>query len=280
MLLGGTVTGTYESPKEWEQLLTASRFRAITAPFSCRTPRQETAEYCEIIRRHGVRIAEIGVWKNLLDPDPDRAAEAMEYAKGQLALGDELGIPCCVNIAGTTGDAGWDDADPDNYSAETYDRIVSQVREILDAVQPTRTFYTLEPMPWMIPDGPDVYLQLIRDVDRKQFGAHMDFVNMICTPRRYLGATAFIEECFRKLAPWIRSTHIKDSRMDPTRLTSFFAECSPGEGGLDYVAILRIIDRYMPKDAPVLLEHMSTFEEYAAAYDYVAGKAKEAGVAV
>lgn len=280
MLLGGTVTGTYNSPAEWEKLLTASRFKAITAPFTCHTPREEIAEYCRIIDRHGVKIAEIGVWKNLLDPDPARAAEAMAYAKGQLALGDELGIPCCVNIAGTAGSASWDGADPSNYSPEIYDRIVSQVREILDDVRPLRTFYTLEPMPWMIPDGPDVYLQLIQDVDRRQFAAHMDFVNMICTPRRYLGATAFIEDCFRKLGPYIKSTHIKDSRMDLTHLTSFFTECNPGEGGLDYAAVLRVIGRYLPQDAPVLLEHMHTFEEYAAAYDYVAGQAQKAGVAI
>ena len=280
MLLGGTVSGVFNGPEEWEKLLVASRFRAITAPFSCRTPRAEVEKYLEIVRRHGVRIAEIGVWKNLLDPDPARAAEAMAYAKGQLALGDETDIPCCVNIAGTAGSAGWDGADPSNYSPEIYDRIVADVREILDEMRPSRTCYTLEPMPWMIPDGPDVYLQLIRDVDRPMFAAHMDFVNMICTPRRYLGAEPFIEECFRKLAPFIRSTHIKDSRMDLIRLTSFFEECSPGEGGLDYAAVLRIMDRYLAKDAPVLLEHMNTFEEYAAAYDYVAARAAEAGVEI
>ncbi len=280
MLLGGTVCGNYGSPAEWERLLIASRFRAITAPFSCRTPRQDIDAFCEIVRRNGVRIAEIGVWKNLMDPDPSLAAENKAYAKGQLALADERDIPCCVNIAGTAGTAGWDAADASNYSPETYDRIIADVREIIDEVQPTRAFYTLEPMPWMIPDGPEVYLQLIRDVDRPQFAAHMDFVNMICSPRRYLASGAFIGECFSLLHPLIKSTHIKDSRMNPTRLTSFFEECSPGEGGLDYAEVLRIIDRYMPADAPVLLEHMQTFEEYAAAYDYVAAKAKEAGVRI
>ena len=37
MLLGGTVTGEYRNVREWEDLLVRSRFRAITAPFSCRT---------------------------------------------------------------------------------------------------------------------------------------------------------------------------------------------------------------------------------------------------
>ena len=44
--------------------------------------------------------------------------------------------------------------------------------------------------------------------------------------------------------------------------------------------MLKIIDRYLPPDAPVLLEHMTTFEEYRRAYEYVAGKAAEAGVSI
>lgn len=270
MLLGGTIVGTYSGVTEWEKLLKRSRFKAITAPFSCRTPKGEIHEYCEAIRRCGVKIAEIGVWKNPMDPDARTAAEAMDYAKGQLALADELDIPCCVNIAGTAGAAGWDAADRSNYTAETYDRIVAQIREILDDVQPGRAFYCIEPMPWMVPDGPDEYLQLLRDINRKQFGVHMDFVNMINSPRRALAPEDFIEECFRKLGPYIKSTHIKDSRMDPMRLTTVIEECSPGEGSLDYGRVVRILEKYLPEDAPVLLEHMQTEEEYRTAYDYVA----------
>ena len=273
MLLGGTVAGAYSSIAEWEEGLKRSGFRAITAPFSCRTPKEETDEYCRVIRRHSVRIAEIGVWKNTMDPDERTAKEAMAFAKGQLALADERDIPCCVNIVGTAGKAGWDAADRSNYTAETYDRIILQIREILDEVQPGHAFYCIEPMPWMVPDGPDEYLQLIRDVDRPQFGVHMDFVNMINSPRRALAAEDFIEECFRRLGPYVKSTHLKDSRMDPMRLTTVIEECAPGEGNLDFVRVLQIIEKYLPADAPVLLEHMQTEEEYQAAFDYVSSKA-------
>ncbi len=280
MRLGGTIAGQWASPEEWEALLVSSRFRAVTAPFDCRTPKDEISAYRDICERHGVLIAEIGVWKNVFDPNPARAAEALDFAKGQLALADETGIACCVNIAGTDSAAGWDAADRSNFTEATYARIVESVRDILDSVAPQRAFYCLEPMPWMVPDGPDEYLRLIRDVDRKQFGAHMDFVNMINCPRRYLAPEAFIEDCFMKLAPFIRSTHIKDTRMHPTRLTTLMEECSPGEGTLDYEAVLRIMDRWLPADAPVLLEHMTTFEEYAAAYDCVAAAAARTGIDV
>ena len=280
MLLGGTVAGPFSGPAEWEELLVRSRFKAVTAPFDMHTPRTETDAYRAACERHGVVIAEVGVWKNLFDPDPAAAAEALAYAEGQLALADELGIPCCVNIAGTAGAAGWDAADPSNYTDETYERIITTVRGLLDRVSPRRAFYCLEPMPWMIPDGPDVYLQLIRDVDRPQFAAHMDFVNMINSPRRYLAAGEFIRDCFRKLAPMIKSTHLKDSRMNPTALTTLLEECSPGEGCLDFGEILEILDQELPADAPVLLEHMTTFEEYSRAYDYVAAIAAKKGVSV
>ena len=280
MRLGGTVVGAYRNAEEWEALLTKTRFRAVTAPFSCRTPGKEIAEYCAVARRHDVAIAEIGVWNNPLDPNPEVASEALAFAKGQLALADEAGIPCCVNIVGSAGPAGWDAADRANFAPETYSRIVEYLREIIDDVRPGRAFYCIEPMPWMVPDSPDAYLRLIHDVDRPQFAAHMDFVNMINCPRRCLAPEAFIEECFSKLAPYIKSTHIKDTRMHPTRLTTLIEEVSPGEGALDYAEVLRIMDRWLPAEAPVLLEHMTTAEEYNRAYDYVAAKAAEAGIRI
>ena len=280
MLLGGTVAGSWSCPEEWESLLVRSRFKAVTAPFDCRTPRKEADEYRAACERRGVKIAEAGVWKNIFDPDPAAAQAAMEYAVGQLKLADETGIPCCVNIAGTAGAAGWDAADPSNFTDETYERIVRSVREILDRAAPARAFYCLEPMPWMVPDSPESYLQLVRDVDRPQFAVHMDFVNMINCPRRYLAAERFIEQCFESLGPMIKSTHIKDIRMHPTHLTTLLEECSPGEGALDFAQVLRILDEKLEPDAPVLLEHMSTFEEYSRAYEYLADIAAKAGISV
>lgn len=276
MRLGGTVC--CENPAEWEEKLVQSGFRAITAPFTCETPREETERFLRITEKHDVAVAEVGVWRNPFDPVTGPAS--LDYAVRQLRLADELSIPCCVNIAGTESPYGWDAADPGNFTDAMYRRLVSSIREIIDRAGPKKAFYCLEPMPWMIPDSPEVYLQLMRDVAREQFAVHMDFVNMINCPRRFLDAEDFIGECFRMLGPYIKSTHLKDSRMDPTQLTTVLNECSPGEGSLDFVRVLKIIDRYLPADAPVLLEHMTTFEEYRRAYEYVAGKAAEAGVSI
>ena len=97
MRLGGTVC--CNNPAEWEEKLIGSGFRAITAPFTCRTPREEIERLCRITEKHDVVIAEVGVWKNPFDPieGPDN----LSYAIRQLELADELSVPCCVNIAGT-----------------------------------------------------------------------------------------------------------------------------------------------------------------------------------
>jgi hypothetical protein len=61
-----------------------------------------------------------------------------------------------VNIAGARGEK-WDGPYADNFSQDIFDLIVETVRGIIDAVKPTRTFYTLEPMPYIFPDSADGY---------------------------------------------------------------------------------------------------------------------------
>ena len=45
MLLGGTIAGQWRTPEEWEALLVKSRFKAVTAPFDCRTEKSEVSAY-------------------------------------------------------------------------------------------------------------------------------------------------------------------------------------------------------------------------------------------
>ena len=119
MRLGGTVCCS--SPAEWEEKLVSSGFRAVTAPFTCDTPRQEIERLCRITEKHDVMIAEVGVWRNPFDPAEGTAN--LDYAVRQLELADRLAIPCCVNIAGTESPAGWDAADRGNFTEEMYRRL-------------------------------------------------------------------------------------------------------------------------------------------------------------
>ena len=152
------------------------------------------------------------------------------------------------------------------------------VREIIDAVKPKRTFYTLETHPRAYPDSPDSYLALIKAIDRKQFAVHLDPVNLINSPRRYYNTADFLRECFSKLGPYIKSCHAKDTLMS-RKLTTHLDEVACGKGNLDYRVFIKEMGKLGP-DAPLMMEHMRTEEEFADAAQYIRSIANEVGVKI
>lgn len=276
MRIGGGIERPYSNPDEWYKLVSELGYRAVLSPIDYRASKEERQAYLKCVKEHDLVIGEVGVWKNVLSKDDNERKAAMEYSKNQLALAEELGANCCVNIAGSTGEI-WDGCYRENYSKDTYALIVDTVREIIDAVNPKYTFYTLESMPWMVPDSPDEYLQLIKDVDRKAFGVHLDFVNMINCPKRYLFCDEFIEECFTKLGHHIKSIHGKDVIMDYA-YTTVIRETMPGKGKINYQKVARLCESLGP-DTTLFVEHLPDFETYKKAADYVREQAALAGVA-
>src|SRR3954451_3260226 len=117
-----------------------------------------------------VVIAEVGAWKNMLDPDAAKRKENLDYVTERCALADAVGARCCVDIAGSFNADVWYGMNPKNLSKEFFDATVENCRRVIDAVKPTRTKFTIEMMPWSLPDGPDAYIDLIQAVERPAFG--------------------------------------------------------------------------------------------------------------
>ena len=275
MRLGGPVFLNEQDPERWVAAHKQRGYRAAYCPVRADAGADVIAAYKNAAARADLVIAEVGVWNNPLHADAMERKKALEFNKTQLALAEEIGAVCCVNISGSRGTR-WDGPHPLNFTRETFEMIVETVREIIDAVKPTRTFYTLEPMPWMYPDSPDSNLELIRAVNRAQFAVHLDPVNMVCSPQRYLANGAFLRECFEKLGPYIKSVHAKDVTLHET-YTTHLEEVRPGLGSLDYRTFLCEMDRLHP-DTPLMLEHLKTDEEYAASAVAVRKVASEVGV--
>lgn len=263
--LGGPVPGNFTDPAQWSMAVKSYGYSAAYSPLQIGAPTDLIKAFRGEAERSNILIAEVGVWNNLLDPDDSVRNENLKKNIESLHLADELGARCCVNISGARGEI-WDGPYPGNYSAETFDMIVENVRNIIDTVRPVSSFYTLEPMPYMLPDSPDTYLELIKAIDRKQFAVHLDPVNMISSPQKYYNNPDFIRECFHKLGPYIKSVHGKDIIIRP-KLTLHLDECRPGLGSLDYGVLLQEISRL--KDIPLMLEHLEKQEDYKLAAEYV-----------
>ena len=263
--LGAPVPGKFNDPAEWVKSLNSLKYSAAYCPLQTGASSEMIKSFRDEAAKNNIIIAEAGVWNNMLDPDETKRKDNIRKNIETLVLADEIGARCCVNISGARGEI-WDGPYPGNYSGETFDMIVETVRSIIDEVKPVVTFYTLEPMPYMLPDSPDSYLKLIKAIDRKQFGAHLDPVNMISSPQRFYNNAEFLKECFRKLGPYLKSIHAKDIAILP-ELTVHLVEKRPGLGSLDYAVFLDQASMF--RDIPFMLEHLESQEEYLLAAKYV-----------
>jgi sugar phosphate isomerase/epimerase len=231
----------------------------------------------------GILIAEVGAWRNMMTPDATARKANVEYVMQQLQLADELGVKCCVDIAGSFDGSTLSGPHPKNLSKEFFDGTVENCRKILDTVKPRVAKFSIEMKAWDIPDGPDSYLELLHAIDRSTFGVHIDICNIVNSPVRYYNNTALIKETFQKLGKWVLSCHAKDLRWVP-QVNVNFQEVPAGQGGIpgqgggiDYHAYITEVSK---AGVPLMQEHWNTNEEFQQGAQYIRKVAAELGVPV
>lgn len=276
MRLGGPVEHEQGNAESWGAALQVHDYGATVFPLRHDAPSDQIRAHTEAAGAAGIVIAEVGAWSNPIAQEDIERRAAIAFCQAQLALAEDVGARCCVNIAGSRN-ARWDGPHPDNLTADTFALIVDTTREIIDAVNPQRTVFSLEMMPWIFPDSPESYLDLIAAIDRTGFGVHLDPVNIINSPSRYFRNGDLIRECFRLLGPHLRSCHAKDTLMSST-LTTHIDEVRPGLGSLDYATFLREASKLDP-DQPIILEHLPNAAEYDLAAAHLRSVAAANGLA-
>jgi sugar phosphate isomerase/epimerase len=276
--LGGPIFLSSDDPAHLAHEHRRLGYSAAYCPAAQTTDRERIREIRDTFAAENVVIAEVGAWKNMLEPDAATRKGNLDYVVERLALADAVGARCCVDIAGSYNPKYWYGMNPKNLSREFFEATVQNSRQAIDAVKPTRTRFTIEMMPWSLPDGPDSYLELIKAVDRRSFGVHLDVCNVINSPTRFYNNKAVIEECFRKLGQWVVSCHAKDLAWIP-EYNVHFAEVIPGRGEIDYAAYLRGLSK-LPVDAPLMLEHLKTAEEYDEGRAYIQRVASQEGISL
>ena len=278
MRLGGSVMKPYNSPKEWLAHVKELGYSAVVFPVESTAPLSVIREYEQVCRDNDLLIGEVGAWRNVMARDEKERAANIEWNIRQLELAETVGANCCVNISGSFAEM-WDGYHPDLDTKETWDLVVSNTQKIIDAVKPTRTSYSLEPMPWMVPESPEQYLQLLKDVDRPAFKVHLDYCNMLNSIERYRHASEFITHCFDLLGENIVSIHAKDALIVQGALPVNINEIMPGEGSIDLSLVTKLAHQ-LGDDIPVFVEHLDTHEDYLQAAAAMREAARKANVPV
>lgn len=264
-----------------EELARAHRDLGYRAAYCPKVEISETDRIRSIrdaFAKNDIVIAEVGRWVNMLDADPQKRKENLEKVTSGLALADEIGALCCVDIAGSFNEKVWFGPHPKNLTREFFDAAVENARKIIDGAKPKRAKFCYEMMGWSLPDSADSYIEMLKAVDRPAFAVHLDPCNLINSPERFYRNADLLKECCDKLGPHIVSCHAKDLSWE-TEMNVHFIEVAPGKGGLDYPAYLKGIAA-LPQKPPLMIEHLKTAEEYAAAAKFIRDTARTAGIAI
>jgi sugar phosphate isomerase/epimerase len=279
MRLGGPIFVKSDDPAVLAKAHRDLGYRAAYAPAEMDVKdSSRIAAWAKEFANQDVVIAEVGAFRNMLDPNADKRRRNFEWVTERLALAEALGARNCVDIAGSYHPDVWYGPNPRNMSREFFDATVENCRKLIDTVKPRRTVFTIEMMPWSLPTGPDEYLQLIKAVDRKAFGVHLDVCNTMNSPVRLYNNAAVIRECFEKLGRWIASCHAKDLQWGPG-VQMYVQEVVPGTGVIDYKTYLTELS-HLPVDAPLMLEHLHSEDEYTRGRKYIQGVAQSLGLSV
>lgn len=275
--LGGPL---FNAPSDPDALAKAHRDLGYAAAYCPNISLQDAAAIKatrEAFARHGVVISEVGRWVNLLDAKAEKRSEHLKTVTDGLALADEVGALCCVDIAGSFNETIWYGPHPDNLSPRFFDAAVENARKIIDAVKPKRAKFCYEMMGWALPDSAGSCLRMLKAVDRPAFGVHLDPCNLVNSPRLFYRNTDLLNECFDKLGRWIVSCHAKDLAWE-VEMNVHFREVIPGRGQLDYATYLRRLAE-LPHQPPLMLEHLSTAAEYDEARQHIQSVGRAAGLA-
>ncbi len=259
MRLGTSSPLAHQSPEEWADNQIRLGCGTVVFPVRSDEPEEKISAYKAAADKAGLTIAEVGIWRNALSPDPDERKKNTDFCVEQLRLADRIGARCAVNVAGAFGPR-WDGHYRENFTPEARKETVRMVREIIDRADVKNTYFTLEPMPWMIPTGPEDYVRLIEEVDRDRFAVHMDVFNMINSAERYFAPEEFIDKCVSLLGPAIKSCHLKDVHL-AEEFTFRVEECAPGNGEFPIRYYAEKMHELDP-DMPMILEHLIADEDY------------------
>jgi|TARA_Y100000310_G_scaffold212110_1_gene212916 sugar phosphate isomerase/epimerase len=258
----------------------AKGYRAAYAP---RVSLRDTDRIREIRRAfeaEDVMIAEVGYWENLLDTDPGERKKTREAMVNALALADELGARCAVNILGSychgNGNSSHSAA---NFTQDAFDEAVEVARQIIDSVKPKTASFSYEIFPFNVVDSPVAIEKLLNAVDRRQFGVHLDLVNLINCPRAYWTSADIMRECVQRFGNRIVSAHAKDIQMREPAISVILREVLPGQGNLDIAANLRELNN-LPQEIPYMMEHLPDEKTYDLAAEHIRTVAAQEGITI
>lgn len=264
--------------------LKALGFTAVQAGTLPSWSEEELQRIRRVLDAHGIMIGELANYqRGLVSSDPKARSEGVEAFKVTIRHAATLGAHC-AGISWSTRcypGPGW--AHRENRSEETWRLFVDSARQLMEEAEFRKVDVSFHPHLQGPLYSPERLRRLIDDVGSPRVKVMLDPVNFINIDT-YFDNTDFLNQMFDLLGDSIVGAHAKDVHLPSPAYTSegrlavlHIDEAIPGRGNLDYKTFLRRMG-VLPRDTPLIIEHLSKDEEILEAKRYIEGVAQKIGV--
>lgn len=230
------------------------------------------------LRERGLEVCQIGAFGvNPLSEDEEGQAAQQEMLREAIPLAAETGCPYIVICGGNHHPSGFGAWDPRNHSEGAFDEIVAVLNPLVSLAAQHRAKLSIEPYLKTAIDGPDTFGRLRERMHEPQaLVANVD-VTSLYDFRDYAAPRTRCTEVCEGFAGAYGLGHIKDIGLsDGFHLNMGLAPL--GTSPTDWAYVLKLMNRHMPKDSWLILEHVSGIEEARGSVPKLREFARQAGV--
>jgi sugar phosphate isomerase/epimerase len=216
-----------------------------------------TAERCraiaDVYRDKGIAIHSIGVYTNLIHPDPAERQSNLEYFAAMMTVAEAMDVHVLISEAGH-----YHSEDPEprvayHFQEEVWKTMVATGKELAGLAETHGMTVLLEPFFRGFLATAKRTRLFLEEVDSPRIRALLDPANLL--------EVNDLDEMFNQLQPWIDCLHAKDRKLHVDR------GVPAGQGDLDYERFVALAVQQTPH-APLILEYVGP-EDYQQARQHL-----------
>lgn len=220
-------------------------------------------EIGETYRKAGIHIHSLGVYTNLIHPDPAERAANLAFFESMIGVGDHVGTLTFITEAGHYHNPTEPEPRiPLHFQEEVWHQMVGTGRELAKVAESYGAKILMEPYYRGFLASAKRLRLFLEEINSPRVRALLDPANLI--------EVNDLDEMFNQLAPWIDCIHAKDRKLHVDR------GVGAGKGDLDYNKFVTLAAKHTP-DAPLILEYVG-LKDYKEALAHLRAAMKEAGV--
>ncbi len=200
-------------------------------------------EIAAAYRNAGVHIHSLGVYTNLIHPDPAERNANLAYFEAMMRVGRHMGVNVFVTEAGHYHPEEPAPVVPYWFQEKVWYRMVDTGKRLAHLADRYGATVLFEPFYRGFLASAKRTRLFLQAIDSPHIRALLDPANLL--------EVNDLEEMFDQLSPWIECCHAKDRKLHVDR------GVPAGQGDLDYTTFVKLAAKRTP-NAPLILEYVGS----------------------